>query len=78
MITDDGDGQRGSQREKGELDSRRRTRAIWTDDEDVARVLHNLVQVRQVVFPAARRSEEHTSELQSQGHISYAVFCLKK
>ena len=24
------------------------------------------------------RSEEHTSELQSQGHISYAVFCLKK
>ena len=25
-----------------------------------------------------RRSEEHTSELQSQGTISYAVFCLKK
>src|SRR5881409_2299288 len=24
------------------------------------------------------RSEEHTSELQSQSHISYAVFCLKK
>ena len=24
------------------------------------------------------RSEEHTSELQSQGTISYAVFCLKK
>ena len=24
------------------------------------------------------RSEEHTSELQSQHHISYAVFCLKK
>src|SRR5881409_4171390 len=30
--------------------------------------------------PAANRprSEEHTSELQSQSHISYAVFCLKK
>src|SRR6188472_4588971 len=31
--------------------------------------------------PAQRptmRSEEHTSELQSQSHISYAVFCLKK
>src|SRR5881275_208040 len=27
-------------------------------------------------FP--RRSEEHTSELQSHGTISYAVFCLKK
>src|SRR3546814_7241113 len=28
--------------------------------------------------PATRRSEEHTSELQSLMHISYAVFCLKK
>ena len=27
---------------------------------------------------AAGRSEEHTSELQSRPHISYAVFCLKK
>src|SRR6188474_3885443 len=27
---------------------------------------------------AARRSEEHTSELQSRSDISYAVFCLKK
>src|SRR3546814_8351598 len=26
----------------------------------------------------AGRSEEHTSELQSLMHISYAVFCLKK
>ena len=32
-------------------------------------------------FPSAllpSRSEEHTSELQSPTHISYAVFCLKK
>src|SRR3546814_4674092 len=29
-------------------------------------------------LPACRRSEEHTSELQSLMHISYAVFCLKK
>src|SRR3546814_10609015 len=28
--------------------------------------------------PAASRSEEHTSELQSLMRISYAVFCLKK
>src|SRR3546814_9004873 len=28
--------------------------------------------------PWARRSEEHTSELQSLMRISYAVFCLKK
>src|SRR5881409_4368077 len=29
-------------------------------------------------FRPGVRSEEHTSELQSQSHISYAVFCLKK
>src|SRR3546814_948356 len=29
-------------------------------------------------IPAALRSEEHTSELQSLMRISYAVFCLKK
>src|SRR5213082_3697780 len=28
--------------------------------------------------PCPRRSEEHTSELQSPDTISYAVFCLKK
>src|SRR3546814_12613689 len=28
--------------------------------------------------PLGRRSEEHTSELQSLMRISYAVFCLKK
>src|ERR1043165_10155260 len=27
---------------------------------------------------STHRSEEHTSELQSRGLISYAVFCLKK
>src|SRR3546814_3347484 len=30
------------------------------------------------LFSEARRSEEHTSELQSLMRISYAVFCLKK
>src|SRR3546814_3769986 len=29
-------------------------------------------------FESLRRSEEHTSELQSLMRISYAVFCLKK
>src|SRR3546814_3379195 len=28
--------------------------------------------------PSSKRSEEHTSELQSLMRISYAVFCLKK
>src|SRR3546814_7913126 len=44
-------------------------------------------ECREIVFVAAhamqqhqqrRRSEEHTSELQSLMRISYAVFCLKK
>src|SRR3546814_2307578 len=33
---------------------------------------------RQPDIARARRSEEHTSELQSLMRISYAVFCLKK
>src|SRR3546814_1996908 len=32
----------------------------------------------QKVYASIRRSEEHTSELQSLMRISYAVFCLKK
>src|SRR3546814_3114816 len=34
--------------------------------------------VRNQCFLRSRRSEEHTSELQSLMRISYAVFCLKK
>src|SRR3546814_10488695 len=40
--------------------------------------LHTLTVQRQRVLLGARRSEEHTSELQSLMRISYAVFCLKK
>src|SRR3546814_17430150 len=32
----------------------------------------------QLLQPLVKRSEEHTSELQSLMRISYAVFCLKK
>src|SRR3546814_2173003 len=35
------------------------------------------LQFRRATFSTARRSEEHTSELQSLMRISYAVFCLK-
>src|SRR3546814_9750893 len=34
--------------------------------------------LRTVYIDSQRRSEEHTSELQSLMRISYAVFCLKK
>src|SRR3546814_3003807 len=33
---------------------------------------------RLIIEPVLKRSEEHTSELQSLMRISYAVFCLKK
>src|SRR3546814_2586262 len=35
-------------------------------------------QAQLKIVPGFRRSEEHTSELQSLMRISYAVFCLKK
>src|SRR3546814_2972872 len=47
---------------------RRRRRRAWTQRP----------AARLAATPAARRSEEHTSELQSLMRISYAVFCLKK
>src|ERR1043166_9780241 len=34
--------------------------------------------IRRRPWPRLRRSEEHTSELQSRFGISYALFCLKK
>src|SRR3546814_2277815 len=47
-----------------------RYRSQRGDDADVREKLRELAQ--------QRRSEEHTSELQSLMRISYAVFCLKK
>src|SRR3546814_4007800 len=44
------------------------------DDAGAAR----LNAVLREIWPSLRRSEEHTSELQSLMRISYAVFCLKK
>src|SRR3546814_6267182 len=43
------------------------------------RVAHRRVETAFAhLCPLCRRSEEHTSELQSLMRISYAVFCLKK
>src|SRR3546814_7555231 len=39
---------------------------------------HHFVGEYKDIIDKARRSEEHTSELQSLMRISYAVFCLKK
>src|SRR3546814_19087880 len=37
-----------------------------------------LARLQIAMYRGCRRSEEHTSELQSLMRISYAVFCLKK
>src|SRR3546814_1519593 len=49
-------------------------------DDLSRRRVHRRTGVRRRERPGAehRRSEEHTSELQSLMRISYAVFCLKK
>src|SRR3546814_2359415 len=39
---------------------------------------HICYEVDDIIAARDRRSEEHTSELQSLMRISYAVFCLKK
>src|SRR3546814_7681179 len=52
------------------------------DDRSTARRLCRFIDDCKNAFGVAgkndRRSEEHTSELQSLMRISYAVFCLKK
>src|SRR3546814_5215190 len=45
---------------------------------DLRAMGHNSPEYIRVVSEAMKRSEEHTSELQSLMRISYAVFCLKK
>src|SRR3546814_3771934 len=45
---------------------------------DIAVTVSNLDKLGDFVLRATKRSEEHTSELQSLMRISYAVFCLKK
>src|SRR3546814_5522519 len=46
-------------------------------DAEPTRILLTRAKIR-LAERAAKRSEEHTSELQSLMRISYAVFCLKK
>src|SRR3546814_2134049 len=68
------------------LQSLKRDRALVLDVAEVIKLLQIMIMR---AFPrmfvglspelsVIRRSEEHTSELQSLMRISYAVFCLKK
>src|SRR3546814_6222875 len=56
-----------------------RTRARPISDNTINAALRRLgYSKEQMTAHGFRRSEEHTSELQSLMRISYAVFCLKK
>src|SRR3546814_5631846 len=53
-------------------------RAIWIVVALIVLVSLSHATFRGIEGPLRRRSEEHTSELQSLMRISYAVFCFKK
>src|SRR3546814_7432155 len=55
-----------------------RTRGREAADPYARRASERLVHRVRCAGAVDRRSEEHTSELQSLMRISYAVFCLKK
>src|SRR3546814_6488707 len=61
-------------RRRHQLGIRRRVRQRRCDDDQRSR----RERLRRRGLRGQRRSEEHTSELQSLMRISYAVFCLKK
>ena len=48
------------------------------EDKDFAKLAKQKEDESDEDYVKRLRSEEHTSELQSQSTISYAVFCLKK
>src|SRR3546814_7438148 len=56
-----------------------RGRALYaTEDQDRGDQERPALQLHVLRHAGQRRSEEHTSELQSLMRSSYAVFCLKK
>src|SRR3546814_3694474 len=62
-----------------DLDSNEQIVVYRTVQESLSNVVrHAHAHTVTVEIGADRRSEEHTSELQSLMRISYAVFCLKK
>src|SRR3546814_6030971 len=66
----------GAARSRGQKRFQRRAGVAVARRRSGVHVHHRAKTARR--DPVVRRSEEHTSELQSLMRISYAVFCLKK
>src|SRR3546814_15662224 len=67
-----------SEQDRGCVSARQSTRKTPGDDERMGHLLREGAERMSTLSAEDRRSEEHTSELQSLMRSSYAVFCLKK
>src|SRR3546814_8227563 len=65
-------------RDVSQLRSRSRRTASSVNSAESGKVISPCAGARRSDHNSWKRSEEHTSELQSLMRISYAVFCLKK
>ena len=65
------------QQEKAALGKRFEEEGVFKEVKQVPIISPEQENLK-VMWRIAKRSEEHTSELQSHSFISYAVFCLKK
>src|SRR3546814_7988174 len=63
---------------RGELPRGELETIVGTGERQARRVASALIDIGVLSSESSRRSEEHTSELQSLMRNSYAVFCLKK
>src|SRR3546814_4365035 len=72
------DGRRGKRHARGWLRCPHRARGRGAGGTEAPARLLLFPDARRSAACHLRRSEEHTSELQSLMRISYAVFCLKK
>src|SRR3546814_8201600 len=61
-----------------QMEARQDKRTNYTREQFVEKVWEWKAESGGAITRQLRRSEEHTSELQSLMRISYAVFCLKK
>src|SRR3546814_2334237 len=63
---------------KGATSEKKASTAAEEKDDEIAQLKAQLELLNSKIDRLGKRTEEHTSELQSLMRISYAVFCLQK